>query len=251
MAEAHPTHLANGGRPLRYAARLRARVRFRAGSAVTGILLGLAILGVFAITAMLVRPAVLQASAQPGNITARSPERQHVIEAIAAVVGSAAEVLAVHHRETIGRRGTTAASVEIVLRTHNADDTQFISPEEIAVISHSRILQVVTFYKVESEREGDVTGTDSMLPQLLHRDEVLDPEFCKRWRGDSAVSSRVIAAGVSDFRADWGDEAGNGRSQLRLALTWADDSADGADEAALLVEVSSKQDEDARAGQQE
>ncbi len=70
------------------------------------------------------------------------------------------------------------------------------------------------------------------------------PAFCNRWRARPDVVPLVLARGVSDMRVErvgsvqdewvaWGKWGGLQR--LRLSLTWASDSADGPDEASVLV----------------
>ena len=72
------------------------------------------------------------------------------------------------------------------------------------------------------------------------------PAFCTRWRADPRVTPLTLAYGVSDMRFEtigntqdeWAKEGRLGGFQRRLlTLTWAADSADGADEASVLVDT--------------
>ncbi len=61
--------------------------------------------------------------------------------------------------------------------------------------------------------------------------------FCDRWRADPRVGSVVLIAGVSDMWVEPLELPQEGSQRLRIELTWASDSADGADEASVLVDA--------------
>ena len=61
--------------------------------------------------------------------------------------------------------------------------------------------------------------------------------FCDRWRADPRVGSVVLIAGVSDMWVEPLEPPQEGSQRLRIELTWASDSADGDDEASVLVDA--------------
>jgi hypothetical protein len=106
---------------------------------------------------------------------------------------------------------------------------------EVAVLSHSAILQTITIYRLDPEErsaEGPVLDFSS------------GPGFCDRWRAHPGVVPLVLARGVSDMRVERVNSAEDewvaggrwgGLQRVRLSLTWASDSVDGPDEASVLV----------------
>lgn len=182
----------------------------RRGVSTTSILVALSIVGTLAGTAWIARPAYLHAkSPEHEPIAAASEHHQEVINLIADLVRSSAEVIAIH------QRGYTPY-VELVLRT--AGEGEAMAADEIALISHSRVLQSITLYTHDDVEEAfsDLTPAGR--------------DFPGKWRGSPQVKPRLLAAGVSDMLIDQVEPG-----MLRIALTWAADSADGLDNATVYV----------------
>jgi len=73
--------------------------------------------------------------------------------------------------------------------------------------------------------------TDGPLtPALLSQ-----TSFCDRWRASPQVKAQVIATGISDLEVEMLGPEGDELSLLRLTLRWGGNSADGAQEASVLV----------------
>ena len=190
----------------------------RRGSALQTVLITMCLISTLLVTAWLSRPVFVRAqSTAPVTITAHHLQHQHIIESIAALIAGSSKVLAIHPRGH-------SPFVEIVLRMEAAE--QHISPSEIAVISHSRILQTITFYSLEASDEDQVPGS------FADAEALLQPGFCDRWRGSEYVMPRVLARGILDMViSPTTDER-----YLLFELTWASDSADGMDKASVLIE---------------
>lgn len=189
----------------------------RRGSTLSAVLIAGSILGAFAVTAVLVGPGSLQAkeSSFPPVVEAAHERHQTIIDAIGTIVVGACEVLAVHNRG----EGPFA---EILLRVTCESDA---GAESIALLSHSRILQTITLYT----RPADP-------PISLDEKELTGRSFCDRWRNDPAVQTRVLATGVDEMQLQRADTEGGGEL-LRIALTWGPESADGQDEASIVVDA--------------
>lgn len=192
----------------------------RRGSAMTTTLIALSIAASLAATAWFASPAYLHAgsTSQHEAVVAQSERHQQIIELIANLIGSSAEVIAIYPR------GVTPYA-EVVLRLAGAGES--VNGDEIALLSHSRLLQTVTLY---THSEGD---------HELTRSELLDRGFPDQWRGDPLVQPRLLAAGLSDMQVQVVQSP-----IVRIALTWAADSADGEDEALVYVNARIPQNED-------
>jgi hypothetical protein len=209
------------------------RPRSRRGGTLGVVLLTLSLVGGLTVTTVVLAPRYLAADTpEPVAVTADSIVHQDLIESLAEIVGRSVGVL------TVNERGPTPY-VEMVLWL--ADDAAGTDGkpdvQELAVLSHSAILQTITIYRLapdENAAEGPTLDLRSA------------PDFCNRWRAHPGVAPLVLARGVSDMRVErvssaqdewvaWG--SWGGLQRLRLSLTWASDSVDGPDEASVLVDT--------------
>ncbi|MHC4589066.1 MAG: hypothetical protein ACYTAQ_06930, partial [Planctomycetota bacterium] len=182
------------------------------------------------VTTVVLAPRYLAAEPPPPQgVAAASVVHQDLIEDLAGIVGRSVGVLAVHDR------GPTPY-MEMVLWLADVPGGADGRPDarELAVLSHSAVLQTITIYRLAV----DEAGAGPVL------DAGGDPAFCNRWRAHPSVVPLVLARRVSDMRVEhvgsthdewvaWGKWGGLQR--LRLSLTWASDSTDGPDEASVLV----------------
>jgi hypothetical protein len=207
------------------------------GGAIHPLLVTLALLGTLVGVAALVGPRVLSADTArrpgPGSKAAATRSHQGLIEDLAGLLSHSVGLLAIHHP------GATPYE-ELVLWLTDDDAGGARGrpdPAEIAVLSHSRVLQTITVYRLGDGAGAGRPGLDGPMDR---------PAFCDRFRADPDVQALVLAGGVSamrvepvgDAREEWGAwGAWGGFQRLRLTLTWAADSADGADEASVLVDT--------------
>ena len=214
---AHGTHEPRGGR--------------RRGGTLGAVLLTLSLVGTVTITTVVFAPRYLAAGTlPPQGVAAANVGHQELIDGLARIVGQSVGVLAVHDR------GPTPY-MEMVLWLTDAPGGVDGRPDdrELAVLSHSAVLQTITIYRLAADEETTAGPA---------RDSRRGPQFCDRWRAHPDVMPMVLARGVSDMRVErvdsdrnewvaWG--AWGGLQRLRLSLTWASDSTDGPDEASVLV----------------
>lgn len=204
--------------------RKRPTTRRRRGTSTTGVVATLATFGALGATAIMIGPRVIEANSPattPQVVTARIPSHQRVIEAFGGLVARSRAMLAVHDRGA-------GSHEELVLWLENRDLPKLVDPHEIGVISHSRILQTLTLHTMP---EAEIAPLD--VPwQAWSR-----PGFCETWRTCPGTHSTVIAAGLSDvdFRSE--QLIQGGPAALRITFTWAADSADGSDQASIVVGV--------------
>ncbi len=204
--------------------------RWRRGGTLAGLLITLSLVGALSVTAVVVAPRYLAAGPprrmQPQVQAARADAHQEQIDALAALIGRSAGVLAIQ------QRGPTPY-LEMVLWLQD-DDSEGIQDQadesELAVLSHSQVLRTITIYRLADGEEAAAEGQwDPRQPA--------GAAFCDRWRADPRVGSMVLIAGVSDMRVEPLEPPQEGSQRLRIELTWASDSADGADEASVLVDA--------------
>ncbi|MCH6550395.1 MAG: hypothetical protein IH804_00065, partial [Planctomycetes bacterium] len=150
-----------------------------------------------------------------------SPDHQRLIESLGALIGRSSKVLAIHDR------GPTPY-MEVLLWVDDAKNPGTLDAGELALISHSRVLQTITYYTL-----GEV-GTGSGFGGAFDQ---FGPAFCDRWRAEPDVMARMIGAGVSDMRVEPVEGGPTGPALLRISLTWGPDSTDGPDEASVLVDA--------------
>jgi hypothetical protein len=205
-------------------------LRRRRGGTLGAVLVTLSLVGTLTVTTVVVAPRYLAAETpQPQAVAAASVVHQDLIDDLAGIVGRSVGVMAVHER------GPTPY-MEMVLWLADAPGGVDGRPDasELAVLSHSGVLQTITIYRLAADAETAGPVHDSRR----------GPAFCNRWRARPDVVPLVLARGVSDMRVErvgsvqdewvaWGKWGGLQR--LRLSLTWASDSADGPDEASVLV----------------
>ena len=207
------------------------RWRRRRGGTLGAVLLTLSLVGTVTVTTVVLAPRYLAADTPPPQeVAAAGVVHQELIDGLARIVGQSVGVLAVHDR------GPTPY-MEMVLWLSDAPGGVGGRPDdrELAVLSHSAVLQTITIYRLAADEE---TTAGPIL------DSRRGPEFCNRWRAHPEVMPLVLARGVSDMRVEqvvsdqdewvaWG--TWGGLQRLRLSLTWAPDSTDGPDEASVLV----------------
>ncbi len=199
----------------------------RRGGTLAGWLVALSMIGTFGVTAAVVTPRFLAGGElPPSTTTAAMPVPQRLIESMAARLGRSVAVVAIQDR------GATPYE-EAVLWLEDIENPGHIDPAELAVISHSRVLQTITYYGIDPH----VSGDDAPTAVWVERFDLTGPEFCVRWRAHPSVVSRVLAVGVSDMQIERLGTARSGLGLLRISLTWDSNSTDGADEASVLVEA--------------
>ncbi len=197
----------------------------RTGGTLGSLLLMLSILGTLTVTAAIVAPKYLAAEVGPPVVVeAHRISHQELIDELAALIGRSVRVLAIHPR------GATPY-VELVLWLFDDDDPGELDESELAILSHSRIMRTVTIYRLAD----DVPKPATISPDRL--DETASPAFCERWRADLRVVPLILITGVSDLRVEPLEPTGQGSRRLRIGLTWARDSVDGADEASAVVDA--------------
>lgn len=182
------------------------------------LLAGFCTLGV---SAVFIGPRMIYADdGDAGIIVATDPSHQNTIEIFAGILARSRAVLALHDR------GETPFE-ELVLWIEDRDRPGRIDPHEVVVISHSKVLQTLTYFGVDK--------IEGSLPLSL--DELKTTRFCDQRRTDPGVTVRVIGAGISDLDLTRQDIIQGGRALLRISFTWASELTDAPDEAAVLVDV--------------
>ncbi len=209
----------------------------RRGGTLGEVLVTLGVLGTLGAATLVLAPRYLIAESDgkggPGTTAARQDAHRELIEDLAVILEHCVGVLAINERGA-----TPFVEVVLWLEDGSTGTAGRADRHEIGLLSHSSVLQTITVYCL-----SPAAGTDGGDPA-----EPLSggPEFCQRFRADPRVSALVLGRGVADMRvepvgavqAEWG-EAGSwgGFQRLLLTLTWAADSADGADEASALVDT--------------
>jgi len=204
----------------------------RRGGVIQGLLVTLSVLGALTVATIFVAPQYLAAQPQVQPIIAAgTPAHQALIDDLAAVVEQSVGVLAIHPR------GVTPYEEVVLWLADNDGGTDGRADQaELAVLSHSSVLQTVTVYQMTGE---DAATSTLGVPRS-------SADFCRRWRADGRVKSVVLGRGIANMRIErvgelqeqWGESGQWGALQrLRLTLTWDPDSVDGADEASVLVDT--------------
>ncbi len=197
--------------------------RRRRGGTATGLVLTLLLIGTLALSAVVVGPRMGHGSGPrgaPSPQPARRQDHRSLMDHFAGLIGGSSAVLAVH------QRGATPY-LEIVLWVKDRDGSGRAEPDEVAIISHSRIMQTVTMYEWAA---GDTAAEGAL--ELVGP---AAPAFCSAWRADWHVRPQVILAGVSDLTAQPLESHVARRLPLRITLTWAGNSVDGPDVASAVV----------------
>ena len=201
------------------------------GGTINGMLVTLSILGSLTAATFYLAPGYLNAQpGRPSSVPAAHPDHQKLIDDLATLVAQSVGVLAIHPRGA-----TPFQEMVLWLADNDPDGADGRADEsELAILSHSSVMQTITIYRA--------TGGRISSAHVARK----SPEFCRRWRADPGVNSLVLGRGVSDMRVEtvglqedqWEQSGQWGALQrLRVTLTWADDSADGADEASVLVDT--------------
>jgi hypothetical protein len=188
--------------------------------------------GILITAAVTISPRYLLARAGETAGTDSLPEHHRVVlDGVADLVRRSAEVLAVQGRDR-------SPYVELVLRAADHEPAGLLDASEILVISHSQILQTITVYQFETQKE-EAAGTQGAppWPGWDLDDGMLPPDFCDRWRAHPRVIGRVIATGVADMRVEQASPSTGARGSLRLTLTWPSQTVDGFEAASVLAEA--------------
>jgi hypothetical protein len=217
-------------RLIRYGVALRSVLMFACGA---GALIGAAaILDPVSLIAV----SNPDASGQPPRAKSQHSHREF-LASMAKLITGCVEVLAVHDR-------TASPYAEIVLWMDDHVNQGVIDADELAIVSHSSLLRAVTVYSMNGHQPNAAVATGngdgfsrSAIPPL-DRETVSQPAFCDRWRALAVVRPHVIAQGISDMRVDRHPGSSGELSLLRLSLTWAADSTDGASEVSTLLDLS-------------
>jgi hypothetical protein len=204
----------------------------RRGATISPLLVVLCALGALSIAALVLEPRIIlgQRGSPPSNpVPAGHEEHQRLIERLAELIEHSVGVLGLHHRGA-------APYEEIVLWLHDVAPASPGRPveREIAILSHSLVMRTITLYRIVGP--GEPAGrTAATLGSLA---------FCEMLRADRRSGAVVLASGVSDMRVEAVGQTPRAREaqseqgdlrRLRLTLTWPADSADGPDEASVLV----------------
>jgi hypothetical protein len=217
--------------------------RARHGGTTGGLLLTLSLLGALAAVAV-VTPAYLLASgpAAPEPVAARVPAHQEMIELLGSLISRSREVLAVHERGS-------SPYLEIVLWLEDAENQGRIDPDEIAVITHSEVMRTISYFGLPEDGEAggreDAESPPARSTFFEGGSDIRVPSFCATWRSRPDVQQRVLGVGVALMDVQRLPTARDGRTMLRISLTWASDLADGSDEASVLVDVLMRPDQEA------
>ena len=203
--------------------RYNAETDHHRGSTLSGVLVAVSLVTVLSVTAVVVTPRYLTAQSIASDVVAaRNPLNQQFINGLGALIGRSVEVLAVRPR------GATPYS-ELVLWLEDGGRPGRLDPPELAVLSHSEVLQTIVLYqRFEGESEAS---------SVLDRAAAQSAGFCDRWRSDSLVAPTVLATGVADMRIEQTGRPYEATQRLRITLTWSSDSSDGPDEASVLVDA--------------
>jgi len=201
------------------------------GGTINGMLVTLSIIGSLTAVGFYVAPQYLAARpASPSAVPAAHGDHQRLIDDLATLVAQSVGVLAIHPRGA-----TPYQEMVLWLADNDAEGADGRADEsELAILSHSSVMRTITIYRPAGGRISSAQVARNT------------PEFCRRWRADPDVDRLVLGRGVSDMRVEtvggqedqWGESGQWGALQrLRVTLTWAADSADGADEASVLVDT--------------
>lgn len=169
--------------------------------------------------AAVIAPIALRAAEgpeAPAEVAALDPEHDRVADLIAGAIERSRAVVAVHPR------GATSF-VEVVLWISDERNPGLVDASECVVLSHSRLLRTIVLHE---------PGADGDRAAIYAPD---DPQFCTARREDPDARRRILATGVRELAVEPEGRDEAGRSMLRIALTWAGDSADSGDEATRLV----------------
>lgn len=199
------------------------RTNTRHGGTLAGLLATLSILGALTAAAVVVGPRYLPAGAASAgpDTRARVAGHEELIQSLGTLLERSTGVLAIH------ARGASPFH-EVVLWLGDEQRRGRVDQQELAVLSHSRIMRTVTLYHL---RPGEPAG-GTFDPASLD-----GPDVCNRWRTDPRVRPLVVATDVSEMRIEPVERPRHGMQPLRVSLTWAADSVDGHDAASIVVDA--------------
>jgi hypothetical protein len=202
---------------------------------VNGLLVALCALGGLSAAALVLEPRIIfgepgQAGPADAAVAAAHRPHQDLVNRLAALVGQSVGVLGIHPRGA-------GPYEEIVLWVDDGTPGGAGVPDEaeIAIVSHSRVMRTITIYRIVGPG-----------PPARRTAGLETPAFCEALRADRRCGTLVAAAGVADMRVETvaraaAEPTAQGaraeRRRLRLTLTWAPDSADGPDEASVVVDT--------------
>ncbi len=200
------------------------------GVTLTGMLTLTAVAATLTITAVVVTPRFSAAqSIDSGLIAATHENNQQLIHSVSELIGRSVEVMAIHDRGN-----SPYMEMVVWLEDHEVPGKPGI--DEIAVISHSKILGTIVLYQLSADKKPTT-------PVVLNRADLKSVNFCNRWRANPMSVPTVLATGISDMRVERTGSPYHGAQRLRITLTWADDSSDGSDKASVLVDAAMFQSE--------
>lgn len=141
--------------------------------------------------------------------------RRSASDNVGALFNRAQKIIAIHNREA-------SPYLEAVLWLDDETYPDVLDLSEVAVVSHSRILQTITLYSFSDTAEVSAIGDRSSFTIS----EAAQASFCDHWRSSPDVTAHLLASGVSDMtvgRVETDDADG---AMLRIRLTWPPDSTD-------------------------
>lgn len=204
--------------------------RSRRGGATVGLLAILTTLASMATAALVIGPrfslgAMSDDELGPGEVLS---ERQIFTNQIAGIFGGSHRVLAVHDR------GSTPY-LEAVLWVEDRINPGQIDPVEVAVISHSRVLQTLTWYALPAPYEK--AKWSDLKNSVLTVERIEDATFCERWRSHAGVVPRVVSTGISDLmiKSAHGKDRDSGVMQIRVI--WPKEMTDSPTETSAHVQA--------------
>jgi hypothetical protein len=161
---------------------------------------------------------------------AENPSNQRVIDLLAELIARSVRVIAIHQRGS-------SPYLELVLWLQDVKNPGRIDPEEIIVLSHSEALQTLWCFEgpaastEATDRDTGAWARDASPSDIARR------SFCRRWRERPDVRRRVLATGVAAMSVEPVKRGSDGRTMIRISLTWASETSDGPDEAGLVVDA--------------
>jgi len=221
---------ARPGRPAAATPRFTPR---RRGGTTAGLAATLLVLGTLTAAAVVFAPRFGSAGMSSSNTAAPPHERQLVANQLASLLGSSRAVLAVH------QRGATPY-VEAVVWVDDRVNRGTVDPMEVAVLSHSRVLQTVTWFTVPAVMGDRYEHWSAFNSETLAPGHMRIPAFCDRWRAHQDVAPRVIATGISDLHLQELPHAGQGTAALAIELIWPANSTDSPTETSAQAHVAWK-----------
>lgn len=205
----------------------------RRGATWPAVLWALFVAGTVVTTAVVVTPRYLQADVDAGVVSARVEEHQQIFALFVDLVSRSKEVVVVNPR------GATPF-LELVLWLEDSEHIGVIDLQEIAVITHSEVLQTITMHTFDASavpRDRLHPSGGDETPETLERSDMLAPGFCAAFRDRPGVTRRLLARGIAQLDAEPHVDSTAGRAKLRISFTWDEESADGGDEASALTDV--------------